>query len=161
MTGKKIKNIDLICIGIYILFGGIIYFLYKFSIFPQTIINTLLLVLTFGGPIPLFFIYYQRFREKSITLIWLGIGLIQWYILNYLKTNSDFDSAVGSYANYDKNLIGLVILLTIFRIVSLVFTKQEFMIAAWFSPKDNRKLNSLDTIFTFVGFLSLIGLSEI
>ncbi|WP_181364054.1 hypothetical protein [Algibacter marinivivus] len=105
--------------------------------------------------------YYQRFREKSITLIWFGIGLIQWYILNGLKRNSDFNSTVGSYANYDKTLIGLVIILTLFRIISLVFTKQEFMVAAWFSPKDDRKLNILDTAFTFVGFLSLIGLSEI
>ncbi|QQY81605.1 hypothetical protein JJL45_11795 [Tamlana sp. s12] len=155
------KKIDLFCIGIYILFGGLIFFFYRQSVFPQKTINTLLLALTFGGPLSLFWMYYQRFREKLITLIWFGLGLIQWYILNGLKSNSDFKSAVGSYANYDKTLIGLVILLTIFRIISLVFTKQEFMIAAWFSPKDNRKLNTLDTIFTFVGFLSLIGLSEI
>ncbi len=161
MTRDKLKIIDLICIGIYILFGGLIYFCYKFSIFPQKTINTLLLVLTFGGPISLFWMYYQRFREKSITLIWFGIGLLQWYILNGLKRNSDFDSVVGSYANYDKTLIGLVILLTLFRIISLIFTKQEFMVAAWFSPKDNRKLNTLDTVLTIVGFLSLIGLSEI
>ncbi|OBQ50221.1 hypothetical protein VQ01_15435 [Tamlana sp. s12] len=161
MTENKMKKIDLFCIGIYILFGGLIFFFYRQSVFPQKTINTLLLALTFGGPLSLFWMYYQRFREKLITLIWFGLGLIQWYILNGLKSNSDFKSAVGSYANYDKTLIGLVILLTIFRIISLVFTKQEFMIAAWFSPKDNRKLNTLDTIFTFVGFLSLIGLSEI
>ncbi|UKM66603.1 hypothetical protein GSB9_03193 [Flavobacteriaceae bacterium GSB9] len=161
MTRGKLKIIDLICIGIYILFGGLIYFCYKFSIFPQKTINTLLLVLTFGGPISLFWMYYQRFREKSITLIWFGIGLLQWYILNGLKRNSDFDSVVGSYANYDRTLIGLVILLTLFRIISLIFTKQEFMVAAWFSPKDNRKLNTMDTVLTIVGFLSLIGLSEI
>ena len=48
-----------------------------------------------------------------------------------------------------------------FRIISLIFTNQEFMVAAWFSPKDNRKLNTLDVVLTFIGFLSLIGLSEI
>ncbi|GAA4282278.1 hypothetical protein [Gaetbulibacter aestuarii] len=161
MTESKVKIIDLICIGIYLLFGGVIYFFYEFSLLPQKNINTLLLILTFGGPLSLFWMYYQRFREKSITLIWFGIGLLQWYILNELKRNSDFDSVVGSYANYDKTLIGLVILLTLFRIISLIFTKQEFMVAAWFSPKDNRKLNTLDTVLTIVGFLSLIGLSEI
>jgi hypothetical protein len=105
--------------------------------------------------------YYQRFRENLITLIWLGLGLIQWYILNELKSNSDFDSAVGSYAHYDKTLIALVIILTILRTISLIFTKQEFMVAAWFSPKDNRKLNTLDIVFTIIGFLSLIGVNEI
>lgn len=145
----------------YILFGGLIFFFYRQSVFPQKTINTLLMILTFGGPLFLFWMYYQRFREKLISLIWFGLGLIQWYILNELKCNPDFDSVVGSYANYDKTLIGLVILLTIFRTISLVFTNQEFMVAVWFSPKDNRKLNTLDTILTIIGFISLIGLSGI
>ncbi|GAA4303071.1 hypothetical protein GCM10023183_15330 [Nibribacter koreensis] len=43
----------------------------------------------------------------------------------------------------------------IFRVTSLLITRQELVVAAWFSPDDYRKPNILDYIFTLIGFLFL------
>ena len=161
MNEQKINKIDYAVASLYLFIGGFIWIAYELSLVRQENLNTILLALTFAGPLSLFWLYYKRLRIPQVSIIWFGIGIMQWYILNGLKQNSDFDAAIGSYANYDKTLIGLVFILTSFRIISLVFTKKEFMIATWFSPKDNRKLNILDYVFTFIGFLCLIGLSEI
>lgn len=62
----------------------------------------------------------------------------------------------------DLNLLAMMMIFTVFRILSLLITNQEFMVAAWFSPKDNRKLNFLDYIFTFSGLiLSTIVITEL
>ncbi len=80
---------------------------------------------------------------------------MQWFLVDKLKDNSDFDSVIGTYADYDLNLLAMMIIFTIFRLLSLLITKQEFMMAAWFSPIDNRQLNFLDYLFTFAGLILL------
>jgi hypothetical protein len=97
--------------------------------------------------------YYKRLRIPVVSLILFCIGFLQWFLMDKLKDNSDFDSVVGTYADDDLNLLAMMVILTVFRLLSLLITKQEFMMAAWFSPRDNRKLNFLDYIFTFAGII--------
>lgn len=155
MNERKIDKVDYIVISLYLLIGGFIWFAYTFSIFPQQNINQILLAQTFGGPLFLFLNYYKRLRIPLVSIIWFCIGFLQWFLVDKLKSNSDFDSVVGTYADSDLNLLAMLIIFTVFRLLSLLLTKQEFMMAAWFSPKDNRKLNFLDYIFTFTGLILL------
>ena len=83
------------------------------------------------------------------------MGTAQWYLVDKLKSNPDFNFKAGTYVDYDLNLLAMLIIFTVFRILSLLITKQEFMIAAYFSPKDNRELNSLDYILTLTGCILL------
>jgi len=153
MNERKIDKIDYIVISLYLLIGGCIWFAYSFSILPQQDINKILLALTFGGPFSLFLMYYKRLRIPMVSLIWFCIGFLQWFLVDKLKDNSDFNSVVGTYADYDLNLLAMMVIFTVFRLLSLLITKQEFMMAAWFSPRDNRELNFLDYIFTFAGLI--------
>ncbi len=153
MNERKIDKVDYIVTSLYLLIGGFIWCAYKFSIIPQQNINQILLALTFAGPLSLFLMYYKRLRIPVVSLIWFCIGFLQWFLVDKLKDNSDFDSVVGTYADYDLNLLAMMIIFTVFRLLSLLITKQEFMMAAWFSPRDNRKLNFLDYIFTFAGLI--------
>jgi hypothetical protein len=98
--------------------------------------------------------YYKRLRIPLVSIIWFGIGFLQWFLVYKLQDNPDFDSVIGTYASHDKNLLGMMVIFTVFRLLGFLITKQEFMMAAWFSPKDNRELNFLDYIFTFVGLLT-------
>ncbi len=156
MNETRIDKIDYVVVSIYLLFGAFIWVSYKFSILRQENINMILLALTFGGPSSLFLMYYKRLRIPSISLIWFVIGISQWYLVDQLKSNPDFNSAVGTFADYDLNLLTMIIIFTVFRFLSLLTTKQEFMMAARFSPKDNRKLNPLDYILTFTGLIILL-----
>lgn len=162
MNERKIDKVDYIVISLYLLIGSFIWCSYTFSIIPQKSINQILLALTFAGPITLFLMYYLRFRIPLVSLIWFCLGFLQWLLLDRLKDNSDFDTRIGTYADYDLNLLAMMVIFTLFRILSLLITKQEFTIAAWFSPKDNKDPNILDYIFTFAGFLLLtIGITEL
>jgi hypothetical protein len=155
MNESKIDKIDYVVISLYLLIGGFIWYAYTFSIIPQQNINEVLLALTFIGPFSLFLMYYQRLRIPTVSIIWFCIGFLQWFLVDKLKENSDFDSVIGTYADYDLNLLAMMIIFTIFRLLSLLITKQEFMMAAWFSPIDKRELNFLDYIFTFAGLILL------
>ncbi|SHL24567.1 hypothetical protein SAMN02746009_02399 [Hymenobacter psychrotolerans DSM 18569] len=99
--------------------------------------------------------YYQRLRIPAVSTIWFVIGAAQWYLVDKLKSNPDFNSKVGTYADYDLNLLAMLIIFTVFRILSLLIMKQEFMMATHFSPKDNRELNFLDYILTSTGCILL------
>ncbi|CAH0336675.1 hypothetical protein FVB9288_02386 [Flavobacterium sp. CECT 9288] len=156
MNETRIDKIDYVVVSLYLLFGAFIGVSYKFSILRQENINMILLALTFGGPFSLFLMYYKRLRIPTVSLIWFVIGISQWYLVDLLKSNPDFDSAIGTFADYDLNLLAMIIIFTVFRFLSLLTTKQEFMMAAWFSPKDNRNLNPLDYILTFTGLIILI-----
>ncbi|MFT6216947.1 MAG: hypothetical protein ACJAS3_003365 [Roseivirga sp.] len=153
MNERKIDKVDYIVISLYLLIGGFIWCAYTFSIIPQQNINQILLALTFAGPFSLFLMYYKRLRIPLVSIIWFCIGFLQWFLVNRLKDNSNFDSVVGTYTDYDLNLLAMMVIFTVFRLLSLLITKQEFMMAAWFSPRDNRKLNFLDYIFTFAGLI--------
>ncbi|MBB6610236.1 hypothetical protein H7F15_04230 [Pontibacter sp. Tf4] len=162
MKETRIDRVDYFVISLYLIIGASIWFSYKFSLLRQENINMVLLWLTFAGPISLFLMYYQRLRIPTVSIIWLVIGLAQWYLVDKLKSNHDFDSVIGTYADYDLNLLAMIVIFTVFRILSLLITRQEFMMAAWFSPKDNRSLNPLDYIFTFMGLiLQTILITEI
>jgi len=162
MNERKIDKVDYIVISLYLLIGSFIWCSYTFSIIPQKSINQILLSLTFAGPISLFLMYYRRFRIPLISLIWFCLGFLQWLLLDRLKDNSDFDTSIGTYADYDLNLFAMMVIFTLFRLLSLLITKQEFTVAAWFSPKDNKEPNIHDYIFTFAGFLLLtIGITEL
>jgi hypothetical protein len=162
MNETKIDKIDYAVISLFMLIGAFIWISYKFSLLRQENINMILLALTFGGPFSLFLMYYKRLRIPTVSLIWFVLGISQWYFVDQLKSNPDFNSVIGTYADYDLNLLAMIIMFTVFRILSLLTTKQEFMMATWFSPKDNRKLNPLDYILTFSGLLILtIVMTEI
>lgn len=162
MNERKIDKVDYIVISLYLLIGGFIWCAYTFSIIPQQNINQILLALTFGGPFSLFLMYYKRLRISSVSIIWFCIGFLQWFLVDRLKDNSDFDSVVGSYADNGLNLLAMMVIFTVFRFISLMITKQEFMISAWFSPRDDRKLNFLDYIFTIAGLILItIVISEL
>lgn len=154
MNEKKIDIIDYIVALVYVGVGGFIWLVYKYSFLPQDQINGIMAI-TFIGPISLFLMYYKRFRIMSVTLLWLCIGILQLISVYQLKDNPDFKAVNGTYADNYMNLLLMVVLITLFRIISLVTTRQEFVVAAWFSPKDNRKLNVLDYILSFIGFLTL------
>jgi hypothetical protein len=156
MNEKKIDKVDYIVISLYLLIGVFIWGAYKFSIIPQQNINQLLLALTFVGPFSLFLMYYKRLRIPVVSIIWFCLGFLQWFLVDELKGNSDFDSKIGTYADYDLNLLAMMVIFIVFRLLSLLITKQEFMMAAWFSPRDNRKLNFLDYIFTFTGLILIL-----
>ena len=153
MNERKIDKVDYIVISLYLLIGGFIWCVYNLSIIPQQNIKQVLLALTFAGPFSLFLMYYKRLRIPLVSIIWFCIGFLQWFLMDRLKDKSDFDSVVGAYADYDLNLLAMMVIFTVFRLSSLLITKQEFMMAAWFSPRDNRKLNFLDYIFTFAGLI--------
>jgi hypothetical protein len=153
MNERKIDKVDYIVISLYLLIGGFIWGAYKFSIIPQQNINQVLLALTFAGPFSLFLMYYKRLRIPVVSIIWFCLGFLQWFLVDKLKDNSD--SVFGTYADYDLNLLAMMVVFSVFRLLSLLITKQEFMMAAWFSPRDNRKLNFLDYIFTFTGLILL------
>ena len=162
MNETRIDKIDYVVVALYMLIGAFICVSYKFSLLRQENINIILLSLTFGGPLSLFLMYYKRLRIPTVSLIWFVLGICQWYFVDQLKSNPDFDSAIGTYADYDLNLLAMIIIFTVFRILSLITTKQEFMMTAWFSPKDNRKVNVLDDILTFAGLIILtIVMTEI
>lgn len=155
MNETKFDKIDYIVILLYVLFGGTIWVTYKFSLLNQNVINSMLLGLTFTGPILLFIAYYRRFRILYVAFAWLIVGVIQYFFVNQYRNNPDFNSAIGTYAKHDTNLIILVIMIFIFNIVSILLVKQNFMVAAWFAPHDNRELNYLDYVLTFIGFIIL------
>jgi hypothetical protein len=155
MNETRIDKIDYVVIALYMLIGAFIWVSYEFAFLRQENINMILLALTFGGPLTLFLMYYKRLRIPTVSLIWFVLGVFQWYLVSPLKSNPDFNSVIGTFANYDLNLLAMIILFTVFRVLSLLTTKQEFMMAAWFSPKDNRKLNPLDYILTFAGLILL------
>lgn len=155
MNETKIDKLDYIVAALYLLAGGFIWFAYKYTVFPQENINETLLILTFIGPITLFLMYYKRLRIPIVSLLWCGIGLLQWVFVNNLVDNRDFNAVVGSYAESGPNLLVMVVVFTVIRWLSLLVTKQEFMVAAWFSPRDNRKLNYLDYFFTFACLIVL------
>lgn len=161
MNERKIDKVDYITISLYLLIGTFIWLAYEFSILSQQNLNHLLLALTFLGPISLFLMYYKRLRIPIVTVIWFCLGLLQWFLIDKLKGNSDFDSAIGTYAKYDLNLLAMLLIFVVFRLLSLLITKQEFMIAVWFSPKDKRESNVLDYIFTFTGLALLILVNEL
>lgn len=155
MNETKIDKVDYIVASLYLLIGGFIWFAYKYTVLPQQIINQILLALTFGGPIILFLGYYKRLRIPSVSILWCGIGILQWVLVNNLIDNRGFNAVVGTYADSGLNLLAMVVVFTVIRWLSLLITKQEFMVAAWFSPRDNRKLNYLDYLFTFACLIVL------
>ena len=155
MKETRIDRVDYVVVSLYLFIGAFIWFSYEFSLLRQENINMVLLALTFVGPYSLFLMYYQRLRIPTVSIIWFVIGVAQWYLVDKLKSNPDFDSVVGTYADHDLDLLVMIVIFTAFRILSLLITRQEFMMAAWFSPKDNRRLNPIDYIFTFMGLILL------
>lgn len=121
----------------------------------------MLLAVAFGGPLCLFQFYYKRFRIKSVTLLWLGVGILQWFVLSAAKRNPDFDAVVGSYADYEENLLVLVILVSLFRFISLSVFQREFILASWTEPEEEQQPKMLDYLFSLVGFLTLAMLATI
>ncbi len=155
MDETRIDIIDYVVASIYIGAGLFIWLAYDYSILSQEQINLMLSAITFGGPLSLYLMYYKRFRIKSVTLIWLAFGVVQLISVYLLKDNPDFKAVNGTYAENNLNLLIMVIMVSILRVISLVITSQEFVVAAWFSPKDNRKPNVLDYILSFTGFIVL------
>ncbi len=156
---KAVNKIDILVAGIYCSFGCIIWLSYRFSLLPQETINNLLLALTFLGPLSIFSIYYHRFRILSVTVFWLILGVAQWVLVYPLQKNRDFDSVVGSWAENDINLLVAVVLIILFRMISIFLTKREFIVTAWFGPEQHKPKTTLDYVLSLTGgFVLLIGL---
>ncbi|WP_345164341.1 hypothetical protein [Nibribacter koreensis] len=155
MNETKIDTIDYVLASIYLGVGMLIWLAYIFSFLPQEQINQMLMAITLGGPVSLFLMYYKRLRIKSVMLLWSVIGIVQMITVYQLKGNPDFRAVNGTYADNHLSLLTMVVMVLIFRVTSLLITRQELVVAAWFSPDDYRKPNILDYIFTLIGFLFL------
>ena len=162
MNPKRIDKIDYAVITLYVTIGLFIYLSYNNNLIDQKYINSILIALTFAGPLLLFMMYYKRYRILYVWLIWIVLGILQLLILSQLRTNIDFKAVNGTYADSSWNLLIMVLMVGFFRLINIVIFKQEFVVATKFSDQIERKFTPFDYGLFLFGFLVLtIGTSYI
>jgi len=161
LNKTKIIKTDYYAIGFYLIAGLVLTSVYHFNLLSQDKVN--IGVLGFGllGTIALYSYYYNRLRIFRVNFIWAIIATIQILIYNLIKSNTDFNNAIGG--TYLKSLFYLPLLLIILAVLRLFYRlifKRELIVNMrryrLGETVENRKIVLADFLFTFIGLMLII-----
>lgn len=158
---KKFRILDY---SILILYSLISFFIvYRFIYNQDSISHDNYKIVFFYGFFTQMIIYqilYPTIRNFGVYIFWILVGLAHLILFFYLQ-NIDLNSTDFYNTRIFRNSIIMILVLQIFRIVSLNLTGQEFIAPLKLMREDlygERNRNFLDLIFLFVYYGLMIGL---
>ena len=120
ITDKKFNFIDVLVLTIYLSIGTGIYVLIANNIFSAQACKKIVSWSGFWGDVILLGFYFRRWRVLSVWLTWMGIALIQLYLVYALRKNPIYEEVNG----FDSDMLcALFITLITFRLFNFLYKK--------------------------------------